>query len=201
MDNNLEYNMNQMNVSNSYLNGYLQILIGPMYAGKTTNLINQYKLFLKQNKKTIILTHSIDIRYSVENLSSHDKDMIKCLKYDSISDFINNNIENIKHSECILIDEAQFFPDLMNILSIVEEYKKIVFVYGLDGDFKRNKFGNILDLIPYCDTITKLHAKCNVCNDCALFSHRKLKNDDQVLVGSNDAYESLCRNCYLKHKS
>ena len=82
-----------------------------------------------------------------------------------------------------------------SVIVINEEGEKIKKILVTD------KFGNILDLIPFCDTITKLHAKCNICNDCALFSHRKLKNDDQVLVGSNDAYESLCRNCYLKHKS
>ena len=67
--------------------------------------------------------------------------------------------EIINNTNDILIDEAQFFTDLMEILYIVEKLNKNVYIFGLDGDFKRNKFGNILDLIPYCDTITKLQAR------------------------------------------
>jgi len=182
----------------------LELILGPMFAGKTSRLIKIYN-HCNQNKIPIyVINHSFDKRYSENQLTTHDKISIPSINIQNLYDLFESDYEKscIISSKVILINEGQFFNDLKNfVIELLEKYNKKVYVCGLDGDFKRNKFGNILDLIPFCDTITKLHAKCNICNDCALFSHRKLKNDDQVLVGSNDAYESLCRNCYLKHKS
>jgi len=186
-------------------NGYLNITIGPMYAGKTSKLINIYENILedeeekpeKEQKLPIVLTHSTELRYSIEKLSTHDKKQISCFKYDSIKTFIDEKKDEIvNNTNDILIDEAQFFTDLMEILYIVEKLKKNVYIFGLDGDFKRNKFGNILDLIPYCDSITKLQANCTLCNNKAIFSNRTTQASEQILIGSQDIYQPLCRNCY-----
>lgn len=179
------------------LPGSLHVCIGPMYAGKTSKLIETYEDMLSEDKKTIVLTHSSEIRYSIEKLSTHDEKHISCFKYCSIDAFIREKKDDIDSVDSILIDEAQFFPDLFDkVLYMVNKMNKHVYVFGLDGDFQRNKFGQVLDLIPQCDTVEKLHSTCNVCREPAIFSHRTCDSDEQVLVGSQDDYQPLCRRCY-----
>jgi len=179
------------------LPGSLHVCIGPMYAGKTSKLIETYEDMLSEDKKTIVLTHSSEIRYSIEKLSTHDEKHISCFKYGSIDAFIREKKDDIDSTDSILIDEAQFFPDLFDkVLYMVNKMNKHVYVFGLDGDFQRNKFGQVLDLIPQCDTVEKLHSTCNVCREPAIFSHRTCDSDEQVLVGSQDDYQPLCRRCY-----
>lgn len=176
--------------------GILSLIMGPMYAGKTTNLIQLYEKFIGEGKNVIVITHSSEIRYSIDQLSTHDKKKINCLKYLSIKDFITKETDKITSSNVILIDESQFFDDLQEVLYLVNTLCKHVYVFGLDGDFKRNKFGNILDLVPHCDEVKKIKAKCNLCNADAIFSHRTSNNSKQLLVGADDDYQSLCRLCY-----
>ncbi|MDA7464556.1 hypothetical protein N8996_07195 [Candidatus Poseidonia alphae] len=177
----------------------LKLFIGPMFAGKSTHLISDYKNALANNLRPLVITHSSETRYSDDNLSSHDKIQIKCLKFNSITSFINsiNNKEFSNDYDLILFDEAQFFQDILLVVSIVETYNVSVNIYGLDGDFKREKFGNLLDIIPFCDEIKKLKANCNNCGNKAIFSFRIANNDNQVLIGSSESYIPLCRLCYL----
>lgn len=181
--------------------GYLSLYIGPMYAGKTTKLIETYEECLNLDENVIVLTHSTENRYSIDKLSTHDQKKISCFKCDTIKSFISQHIDAIKESNFILIDEGQFFTDLTEILYLVNELNKNVFVFGLDGDFKRNKFGQISDLISHCDRIEKLHAVCGNCNSPAIFSDRIVNSSaEQILVGSQDMYQPLCRECYnTKH--
>lgn len=201
--NNNNYTMGNYNSVNTLLgnnlpmqSGMLSLVMGPMYAGKTTYLIDLYEKNIKFGKKVIVLTHSSEIRYSIENLSTHNKKSITCLKHASIKEFLQKNTDEISNANVIMVDESQFFEDLMEVLYMVNTLCKEVYVFGLDGDFKRNKFGNILDLIPHCDDVKKLKAKCNRCENDAIFSHRITNNSKQVLVGSSDDYQALCRLCY-----
>jgi thymidine kinase len=193
MGNNQSYNM-----SESIKYGSLHLIIGCMYAGKSTKLIEIYNDVLDNDKHATILTHSLENRYSINEISTHDQHKIPCVKYSSIELFIENEANIIETSDVILVDEAQFFEDLLSILKLVEKYNKTVFVFGLDGDFKRNKFGKILDLIPLCDSIEKITATCK-CDNVAIFSNRTIHNETQILVGSTDAYEPLCRKCYIEN--
>jgi thymidine kinase len=194
---NHESKMTGANSLDDTVNGSLHVCIGPMYAGKTTKLIETYEDILSEDKKTIVLTHSSEIRYSIEKLSTHDEKHLSCFKYNSIDMFIREKNEDIVSTDAILIDEAQFFPDLFDkVLYMVNKMNKHVYVFGLDGDFQRNKFGQVLDLIPQCDTVEKLHSTCNVCREPAIFSHRICESDEQVLVGSQEVYQPLCRKCY-----
>jgi thymidine kinase len=103
--------------------------------------------------------------------------------------------DHVMNSDVILINEGQFFPDIHDVVvMLVETYKKHVVVCGLDGDFKRIKFGKLCDLIPFCDTITKLQAVCD-CGQPSIFSHRTSTETAQVLIGSSN-YKPLCRACY-----
>jgi len=192
MGNQPSTSMNQFNM------GSLHIYIGSMFAGKSTKLIQCFNDGIQNDEHVIVLTHSKEDRYSKEELSTHNLDKIQCLKYNSIENFIKEQNIVLKSCNTILIDEAQFFTDLIKCIELVENFGKKVCIFGLDGDFQRQKFGNILDLIPFCDTVEKLHARCNDCNDKAIFSHRIIQEKEQIVIGSKDIYIPLCRNCYLK---
>ena len=188
-------------MTQSLPSGSLQLFVGPMYAGKTSKLIETYEECIDSENRVIVLTHSDEIRYSIDKLSTHDQKKIDCFKYDTITSFINDKADAIKECKVILIDEGQFFKDLLEILPLINQLHKHVYVFGLDGDFKRNKFGQILDLIPHCDRIQKLHAKCNVCSNQAIFSHRTNDSSEQVLIGNESVYQPLCRECYNSKQS
>jgi thymidine kinase len=128
-------------------------------------------------------------------LSTHDKTMIPCIQ------LLHLNTFDCSQYDTILINEGQFFGDLYeNVLKFVEKFDKEVFIFGLDGDFLRKKFGSVLDLIPYSDTIEKLSALCVDCRDGTLahFSHRTSYEVEQMVIGA-DNYKPLCRKCYMKY--
>jgi thymidine kinase len=120
--------------------------------------------------------------------------MIPCIKTKYISEIINI----ISTSQVIIINEGQFFDDLYPmVVSLLENGKKI-YVGGLDGDFERKKFGQILDLIPLCDKVTKLTSLCSICKNGTpgIFSKRITMEKEQTIVGS-DNYIPVCRTCYI----
>ena len=192
MGNQSSSNMNQTNI------GSLHIYIGSMFAGKSTKLIEWYNTGIQLDEHVVVLTHSIEDRYSKEELSTHNLEKIQCLKYNSIEKFMKEQSIILDSCNTILIDEAQFFPDLMKCVELVEKFGKKIAIFGLDGDFQRQKFGNILDLIPFSDTIEKLHARCNECENNAIFSHRIIQQKEQIVIGSKDIYIPLCRKCYIE---
>ena len=173
----------------------LNIYIGSMYAGKSSEIIKIVKTFEAAHVNYLVITHSMENRYDQNYLSTHDNKKIPCEKLSNIKNIYN--LKTFSDASIILIDEAQFFEDLLDVISIVETYKKTVYVFGLDGDFKRNKFGNILDLIPYCDNVHKLKSICYKCKSKGIFSLRISDSINQVLVGSNNDYQPVCRECYL----
>ena len=179
--------------------GYLELILGPMFSGKTTQIIQHYKSYSYIGKKVIVINYAEDKRYHDSLLSTHDQIMIPCILVKYLADIMND--EAIHSADVILINEGQFFPDIYEIvLEFVEKQQKIVYICGLDGDFKRNKFGKLLDLIPYCDKITKLNALCAQCRngEAGLFSHRITNETSQIVIGSSN-YIPLCRVCYKKY--
>lgn len=181
------------------MNGYLEIVIGPMFSGKTKSLIAIYNSLYK-TENVIAINHIIDNRYSENMITSHDKDMIPCIMIDDIYDcWFNEKSEWYKclhESNFILINEGQFFNRLYSTVIDMLYHEKKVFIYSLDGDYKQDKFGEVLDLIPYCDYIEKRKAICKKCKGHAIFTNRICNDKSQVLVGTNVEYEPLCRSCY-----
>ena len=189
-------------------NTTLDIIIGPMFAGKSCELIRRIRILKVLQKNYLVIKPSIDNRYEDSPINSHiishnyEKEHCVVLQHMNdifdkfIFDKLNNNINTI------FIDEGQFFDDLKEVvIRLVEEYHINVVITGLDGDSNRNKFGQILDLIPYCTSCTKINACCVKCMDGtpAPFSYRKKNNiNEQVLIGANDMYMSLCRKHYLE---
>lgn len=171
----------------------LHITIGPMFSGKTSKLIETYNEY-KELYNVCVLSYLNDKRYSENDVVSHDKKSIPSTRINNIKEFIDMKLENV---DVLLIDEAQFFPDLMLILDLLDKSKIIIHIFGLDADFNRKKFGFILDLIPYCDSVKKLNSKCSQCNNTnGIHSFRTNKNNKQILIGSSDMYIPLCRQCY-----
>ena len=174
---------------------YLELIIGPMFSGKTSRLVDIYKQCQFCNIPVSVVNHSIDTRYHDTMLSTHDKVMIPCIKAKCITDILDTLVT----SQVIIINEGQFFDDLYTtVVSLLSQGKKI-YVGGLDGDFERKKFGHILDLIPICDKVTKLTSLCSICKDgkSGIFSKRLTLETEQTIVGS-DIYIPVCRSCYNK---
>ena len=191
-------------------NGYLELIIGPMYSGKTSKLLEIYKQCKFCEISVCVINHSLDKRYHDTMLSSHDKVMIPCINTDSLHSLWFNdgmidlneqidkkNYKKIRNSSVILINEGQFFNDLYDVVYDMLKNKKIIHICGLDGDFERKKFGQILDLIPLCDNVTKLSSLCSVCKNGTpgIFSMRISNEKQQTVIGSQN-YLPVCRKCY-----
>lgn len=173
---------------------YLEIILGSMFSGKTSRLVEIYKQCKFCNIPVEVINHSIDVRYDEELMSTHDKVKIPCIKTNKIMSVWNNLEEK---TEVILINEGQFFEDLYETVNIMLKNGKKIYICGLDGDFERKKFGQILDLIPLCDKVTKLTSLCSLCKNGTLgiFSKRITSEKKQTVIGS-DNYIPVCRNCY-----
>jgi thymidine kinase len=198
-------------MSSNTQSAYLEIILGSMYSGKTSRLVEIYKQCEFCSIPVAVINHSIDDRYDNEMLSTHDKVKIPCIKteklFDIWADYIsledNQNIPRVNDkfklgtSEVILINEGQFFSDLEEFVRVLLKNGKKIYVCGLDGDFERKKFGQILDLIPLCDKVTKLTSLCSICKNgtSGIFSKRITLEKAQTVVGS-DNYIPVCRNCY-----
>ena len=178
--------------------GYLELIIGPMFSGKTSEILSLTKQYTLSKMSPCVINYSEDTRYHDRMLSTHDKNMIPCINTLHLRDILTT--DNIQKYSVFLINEGQFFPDLYeSVLSLVDKHHKIVHVCGLDGDFQRNEFGQLLKLIPICDNIIKKTAICSVCEDGtkALFSHRLSKETEIKVIGSSN-YIPVCRKCYMK---
>ena len=139
--------------------GYLEIILGPMWSGKTSALLKIYRQYSFCKSQICVINYEADVRYSGTMLSTHDKEMIPCILWFSMEEIMKTHKDEIENSDVVLINEGQFFSDIVPFaIKMVEEEGKKVYICGLDGDFKRDKIGNLLDLIPMCDKITKLHA-------------------------------------------
>ena len=193
---------------------YLEVILGCMFSGKSTRLVEIYKQCQFCNISVAVINHSLDNRYDDELLSTHDQIKIPCIKTDKLLDIWSDNIalesnidlipkinDKIKlaFSNVILINEGQFFPDLEEFVRIILNRGKKIYVCGLDGDFERKKFGQILDLIPLCDKVTKLTSLCSLCKNGTpgIFSKRISEETEQTVVGTTN-YIPVCRNCYDK---
>ena len=178
--------------------GYLEIFLGPMFSGKTSKLLELHKQCTYCNIPVAVINHSSDNRYSSSSmLSSHDKIMIPCIQSTKLVDIWTTTV--LKNADVILINEGQFFDDLYECVSDMLNKNKSVYISGLDGDFERKRFGQMLDLIPLCDKVTKLTSLCSMCKNGqpGIFSKRISSETQQTLIGS-DNYIPVCRACFDK---
>ena len=177
--------------------GYINLIIGCMFSGKSTEVIRLARKYKSINKNVLIINHSTDTRYGNGIISSHDQEKLNAVALSEITDIINT--PDYTDADVIIIEEAQFFNDLFDfVIKSADFDKKHLIVSGLDGDFKREKFGDILKLIPHADKVTKLNGFCGICKDGtpAIFTKRLSSSTDKTLVGGSDIYLPVCRYHY-----
>lgn len=181
----------------------LELIVGPMFAGKSSAILSRVRRARTLDWNVFLVTCSIDTRYDGSGcqIVTHDKDGLSAIGVKSLEGV--RGLADYKSSRLVVLEEGQFFPDLYAFVkAAVEEDKKDVVVVGLDGDSDRKPFGQILDLIPLCDKITKLTSLCKRCGDGtpAIFSALvKGQKDGQVCVGGADMYEPMCRKHFLEN--
>ena len=191
-------NLSQQDNTNT---GYLEIILGCMFSGKSTEIIRRANRLISIGKKIMLINHSSDTRYSLGSICSHNKIAIECINVSELNMIITQQQYNKKYmeSEFIIIEEAQFFPDLFDFVTTsVDKNKKHMIIAGLDGDYQRKPFGNgdLLRLIPHAENIIKLSSYCQLCTPKlvnANFTRRIIDSNDQCLVGGKDMYIPVCR--------
>uniref|UniRef100_A0A6C0KEW7 thymidine kinase n=1 Tax=viral metagenome TaxID=1070528 RepID=A0A6C0KEW7_9ZZZZ len=182
--------------------GYLDLIIGPMYSGKTDYLIRELNIFATMGARVLYVNHVFDTRGDV--FSSHNPMLTKIGNISHIKvETVEQLLEACNDYLIIGVDESQFFKGLKEaVIGLVEKQGKRVLVAGLSGNYKREAFGELLDLIPYCDRVTKLASCCSACAVSkkikqAHFSYRVTSDEIEVFIGSKNEYVPLCRECFI----
>jgi thymidine kinase len=173
----------------------VEVVIGPMFAGKTSYALSAIRKHTALGQRVLVIKPACDTRYgAVSEITTHDGDSLPCMTTHTL-----NSVTDEVFASCdvIVIDEAQFFTGLLYFaVSASEQKHKSVYVIGLSGDYQRRPFGEIVDLIPIADKITKLSAIC-ACGGEAHFTRRLNPNAGQVIIGGAESYEACCRACFV----
>lgn len=182
----------------------LELLVGPMFAGKSSALQSIVKRHQSLGWKMLVLNHSSDIRYGTSSsVINHDKQVVPAISVKELIPMLKER--EFLYAQLIVIDEAQFFDDLLEfVITALDVYEKHIVVVGLDGNAERKPFGQIGLLLPHCDKITKLTSFCAYCKDAtpAIFTYAKREDAASAAssgipcVGTGDAYVPLCRKHY-----
>ena len=176
-------------------NGWIEVICGSMFSGKTEELIRRLKRVEFAQQKLLLFKPAVDNRYHEEQVVSHKGSSLEAIP-------VQNSAEILKHwkkERVVAIDEAQFFDaGLIQICTDLAKHGVRVLVAGLDMDYLGKPFGPMPDLLCMAEYVTKVHAICVSCGNLAQYSHRTTKDEEQVLVGAVEKYEPLCRSCYNK---
>ena len=172
--------------------GWIEVICGSMFSGKTEELIRRLKRVKIANLKAEIFKPAIDVRYDREKIVSHDTNFIHSTPVESAHSILMMT----QDVDVVGIDEAQFFDEEIALVCEQLALKGIrVIVAGLDMDYLGKPFGQMPNLLAVADYITKLHAICVCCGNIANISYRKSAQGGQVLLGEKDIYEPRCRVC------
>ncbi len=185
--------------------GSLEIICGPMFSGKSEELIRRLRRTKIAKQNVLVFKHSLDNRVTIECVTSHDGSKIEACATDDVKEIKKCGLSNI--IDVIGIDEVQFFPQdiVPTICDLINSGKRVI-VAGLDCDFRGIPFGPIPTLLAIADSVTKLRAICTDCGQDAHYSQRLVdgkaaKFDDPVIqVGAQETYQARCRGCYIIDK-
>ncbi|MDE6584296.1 MAG: thymidine kinase [Anaeroplasmataceae bacterium] len=184
--------------------GWIEVVCGPMFAGKTEELIRRVKRMDFAKKKYLIFKPNIDNRYSLTEVVSHSQRKVRAINIKESSEILSHLTEDI---EAVLIDEVQFFDEgIIAICKDLADRGLRVICTGLDCDFKGNPFPIVANLLAMAESITKLTAICVCCGNEATMTQRIIgglpaKYDDPIiLVGEKESYEPRCRKCHIVTK-
>ena len=176
-------------------NGWVEIICGSMFSGKTEELIRRLNRAIIAKQKVEIFKPAIDVRYDEENVVSHDKSSIKSTPVQTASQILLL----VSDVDVVGIDEAQFFDkELAYVCNLLANEGIRVIVAGLDMDYLGKPFGPIPSLMATAEYVTKVHAICMQCGNLAQYTHRIIEDDNLVLLGETDNYVPLCRKCYVE---
>ena len=177
--------------------GWIEVVCGSMFSGKTEELIRRLKRAKIANLKVEIFKPSVDVRYDDVKIVSHDTNFIHSTPVDNAQSILLPALQ----VDVVGIDEAQFFDEsIVDVCNQLAMRGVRVIVAGLDMDFTGKPFGPMPFLLATADYITKLHAICVQCGNIASISYRKVKDDAQLLLGEKDLYEPRCRTCWNQEK-
>eukprot|EP00948_MAST-09A_sp_MAST-9A-sp1_P001959 g1959.t1 len=175
--------------------GSISLIVGPMFSGKSTELLRRVGRFKYARKKCLYVKYKADQRYSNKLLSTHDRQMVEAI---SCSTLDQVPLELLKKTDVIGIDEGQFFPDLLTFTEkCANEFGLVVVIAALDGDYLRKPFNHIHELLPKAENVTKLKAVCAGCGRSASFTKRLVASDKLELIGGAESYKPTCRKCYF----
>lgn len=185
---------------NQYREGWLEVICGCMFAGKTEELIRRINVLSYARKKILVFKPKIDDRYSTTEIASHAGSKVPCIVISEAKEILNHvNYD----TDVVAIDEVQFFDeDVVDICEYLADSGLRVMVAGLDKDFRGEPFGVLPDLLTRAEFVTKLTAVCAKCGAPATRTQRIINgkpasfNDPIVLVGAKEAYEPRCRHCH-----
>ena len=173
--------------------GWIEIICGPMFSGKTEELIRRLVRAQFAKQRVSIFKPGSDNRYSENYVVSHNQRKIESIMVNSSKKIL----EFMDKSDVFGIDEAQFFDDdIVDVCQKIARSGKRVVIAGLEKDFMANPFGSMPQLLVNAEYITKVNAICMICGDPANFSQRISSETNQVVVGESDKYEARCRNCF-----
>jgi thymidine kinase len=173
--------------------GRIELIMGPMFAGKSTELLRRVKRLEISGKKCLFVKYSADQRYSTNSISTHDqitRTAVSCKALEELG-------ETWREYDVIGIDEGQFFDDLVKFSSTAANSGKIIITSALNGQFIQVGFPQIMELIPLCEKVKKLSSICKICLNTANYTFRTAKDSENLddLIGGAEAYMPLCREC------
>lgn len=174
--------------------GWIEVVCGPMFSGKTEELIRRLRLAVIARQKAQIFKHSIDARYEDTYIASHSDQKFKAHPVQNSAQIMDAIIDGVN---VVGIDEAQFFDDgIIDVCDKLADRGIRVIAVGLDQDFKGQPFGPIAALLAKAESVLKLKAVCMCCGGHATKSQRLTAEGDRVVVGSGEMYEARCRACF-----
>lgn len=172
----------------------IEVVIGPMFAGKTSYALGAIRKHTALGQRVLVIKPACDTRYgAVSEITTHDGDSLPCMTTHTLNSVTDDVLASC---DVIVVDEAQFFTGLLYFVVAAEQRRKSVYVIGLSGDYRRRSFGEIVDVIPLADKVTKLSAIC-ACGSEAHFTRRLHPNLGQVIIGGAESYEAVCRACFM----
>lgn len=174
--------------------GWIEVVCGPMFSGKTEELIRRLRRAQIARQRVEIFKPTIDVRYSQDAVVSHDETTLKSVAVDTAEQILLL----AGSARVVGIDEAQFFGlELVPVVQMLAEQGRRVVIAGLDLDYRGVPFEPVPQLMAVAEYVTKLHAVCMVCGGPAIYSQRLVREGRRVLIGSKAAYEPRCRNCFV----
>ena len=189
----IEPNIGSKHISGKSETGWIEVVCGSMFSGKTEELIRRLNRAIIANLKVEIFKPVLDIRYHESNVVSHDKKEIRSTPVQFANDIL------LLAADCDLvgIDETQFFDaEIVDVSVKLANAGKRVIIAGLDMDYLAKPFEPMNNLMAVAEFVTKTHAICMKCGSIASYTYRLDDSDLQVVLGEKDIYEARCRQCY-----